>query len=309
MSIARKRPQIVYHYCSLETFYNIITNSTIRLSNIVKSNDYEEMTYILPQVIDMCDTLLYKYNMKLSNDYILEDNFVKNLFESTFNELSLNCYVMCFSEHSDLLSQWRGYANDACGVSIGFNTDCFFPLAKNVQSNYNFSQVYYSIEKTREQIYKYIKEKVHDKWSDDDRKNSLNIMNTTHNLCLIMLYNAVFYKNPTFAEEAEWRLVYYPFGNIRGAKIKTDYVDRMSETFVTSKSGGFIRNPMSFRLSKDKIISYYDLDFTDIKRNFIKEIIIGSKADIYDLDLQLFLYKQGYDPLNIEISKSNIPYR
>ena len=147
------------------------------------------------------------------------------------------------------------------------------------------------------------------KWSEDDRINSLNIINTTRNLCLIMLYNAVFYKNPNFAEETEWRLVYYPFGNIRGAKIKTDYIDRMSETFSPSKEGGFLRNSMSFRLAKDKIISYYDLDFSDIKRNFIREIIIGSKADINDLDLQLFLYKQGYNPLNIEISKSKIPYR
>ncbi len=309
MSIAKKRPQIVYHYCSLETFYNIINNSTIRLSNIIKSNDFEEMTYILPKVIEICDNLLYKYNARLSDDFILEDNFVKNLFESSFNELSLNCYVICFSEKNDLLSQWRGYANDACGVSIGFNTDCFFPLAKNVQSNYNFSQVYYSIEKARKQISQYINEKVGDKWSEDDRINSLNIINTTRNLCLIMLYNAVFYKNPNFAEETEWRLVYYPFGNIRGAKIKTDYIDRMSETFSPSKEGGFLRNSMSFRLAKDKIISYYDLDFSDIKRNFIREIIIGSKADINDLDLQLFLYKQGYNPLNIEISKSKIPYR
>ena len=118
MSIAKNRPHLVYHYCSLETFYNIITNSTIRLSNIKKSNDYEEMMYILPKAIDICDSILSKYYEKLSVGYKLKDNFVKTLFEETFNELSLNCYVICFSEQSDLLSQWRGYANDACGVSI-----------------------------------------------------------------------------------------------------------------------------------------------------------------------------------------------
>jgi hypothetical protein len=32
----------VYHYCSLETFLNIINNKTIRLSDINKSNDYLE---------------------------------------------------------------------------------------------------------------------------------------------------------------------------------------------------------------------------------------------------------------------------
>ena len=309
MSIAKRRPQIVYHYCSLDTFYNIITKSTIRLSNIAKSNDYEEMTYILPLAIDICDSILYKYNKKISDEYILEDGFVKNLFESTFNELSLNCFVMCFSEQSDLLSQWRGYANDACGVSIGFNTDCFFPLAKNIQSHYNFSQVYYSIDKVRKQISDYIYNNIGMKWSDNSQQNSLNIINTTRNLCLIMLYNAVFYKNPNFVEEAEWRLVYYPFGNIRGAKEKIDYLDRMSESFIQTKEGDFYRNPMSFRVSGNRIISYYDLNFTEIKQDFIKEIIIGSKADINDLDLQLFLYKEGYNPLQMSITKSNIPYR
>ena len=124
-----------------------------------------------------------------------------------------------------------------------------------------------------------------------------------------MLYNSVFYKNPNFAEEAEWRLVYYPFGNIRGVKGKTDYLDRMSETFTKSKEGGFDRNSMSFRINGNKIISYYDLNFSTIKRNFVKEIIIGAKADIDDLDLQLFLYKEGYNPLHMSIVKSNIPYR
>ena len=48
MSIARIRPKTVYHYCSLETFFAIFSNSTIRLSNISKSNDSEEITYLLP---------------------------------------------------------------------------------------------------------------------------------------------------------------------------------------------------------------------------------------------------------------------
>lgn len=29
-------------------------------------------------------------------------------------------YAACFSEEKDLLSQWRGYANNGAGVAIGF---------------------------------------------------------------------------------------------------------------------------------------------------------------------------------------------
>lgn len=309
MGIAKNRPPVVYHYCGLDTFYKIISNSTIRLSNVIKTNDREEMVYILPLIIDVCEQCLSEYNRNLSTEYKLEDDFVRQLFEYTFNELSINCYVVCFSAEGDLLSQWRGYANDACGVSIGFDTNCFFPLAKSIQSNYDFAQVYYSPNKLVEQIKKYFAKHIRNRWTTDDKENSLNIMNTVKKLSIALLYNTVFYKNPYFEEEAEWRLVYHPFGNIRGVNKRIDYVDRMAETFNMSVEEDFIRSPMEFRVSNNKIISYYDLNFSRIKREFVRKIIIGAKADIKDMDLELFLYKSGYSPMNIEITKSVIPYR
>ena len=36
---------IVYHYCNLNTFYSIISNKTLRLSDITKSNDQLEITW------------------------------------------------------------------------------------------------------------------------------------------------------------------------------------------------------------------------------------------------------------------------
>ena len=34
--------ELIYHYCSLETFVQIIKNKTIRLSDLDKTNDYME---------------------------------------------------------------------------------------------------------------------------------------------------------------------------------------------------------------------------------------------------------------------------
>lgn len=125
-----------------------------------------------------------------------------------------------------------------------------------------------------------------------------------------ILYNSILYKNPNFNEEKEWRLVYNPFGNIRRAMDKISYYDRMYEMFNKSiEKGGFVRNPMKFHISNDKIVSHIDLSFESIKRAFVKEIIIGSKANIKDLDLELFLLSNGYDPMKISIHKSDIPYR
>lgn len=38
----KKNEKILYHYCSVETFFNIIKNSCLWLSDIEKSNDYQE---------------------------------------------------------------------------------------------------------------------------------------------------------------------------------------------------------------------------------------------------------------------------
>ncbi len=91
-----------------------------------------------------------------------------------------------------------------------------------------------------------------------------------------------------------------PFGNIRQIKNKYSFYDRMYEMFNKSyEKGGFIRKPMTFHISKDKIVSHIDLSFDNIKDVFVKEIIIGSKANINDLDLELFLLSNGFNPLNI----------
>ena len=52
---------IVYHYCSIDTFFSIIHNSTLRLSDINKVNDYSERKWILNKNFsgiekDICST-------------------------------------------------------------------------------------------------------------------------------------------------------------------------------------------------------------------------------------------------------------
>ena len=39
-------PSTVFHYCSMDTFYAIITNKTLRLSDITKSNDSMEILWV-----------------------------------------------------------------------------------------------------------------------------------------------------------------------------------------------------------------------------------------------------------------------
>lgn len=116
----------IYHYCSLETFSQIVKNKTIRLSDLNKTNDYMEKKWgkdLLYGVL--CDELKRNgIDMNLKEDYWYSDN-AHNHMEQLENEIKLflkhQTLIVCFSKESDMLSQWRAYGDDGKGVSIGFD--------------------------------------------------------------------------------------------------------------------------------------------------------------------------------------------
>jgi hypothetical protein len=63
----------------------------------------------------------------------------------------------CMSEEADLLSQWRGYADDGCGVSIGFNRRYFEELGdvkrdRNDECSASPKKVEYNVSRQKELI-------------------------------------------------------------------------------------------------------------------------------------------------------------
>lgn len=322
MSRFVQRPEYVYHYCSVETFVSIIQNATIRASNIKKSNDYSEVI----NSIDLYKDALFNAGRKFIRMHAEAESFKEFFFnididflvENAINNETCTYYVACFSEAKDLLSQWRGYADDGKGVSIGFLTDY---LAKETNSvSLNFRPIYYEPDKIKENLMK-------------DIIQCLERVINSKNQCLVeqgfenafssaigtMVYNSVFMKNKAFLEEKEWRLVYYPFGNIRNLKVgyRTKdlsknglYYDRMLDmTNNKNDYNGLIRKQVNFQNRENSIVSYVDFDFKNILPFFIKEIILGPKNDMDDLDLRLFLLSNGLDLSYTDILRSTATYR
>lgn len=318
MILSTEMPRLVYHYCSVKTFFDIIENSTLRMTNISKSNDSEEITYIKPKMISKCekelDEIYHKYLLKAP---LLPRNAVNDAFEGIFNEFSLYFYVACFSQNPDLLSQWRGYADNGKGVAIGFRSEMLVPLAER-NHNFIFNKVRYNIEDLSNEIKNYFENVVDEHWDFKTQSNNIllleNLINSTVSK---ILYDSVLYKNPAFYEEDEWRLIYNPFGKIRRITNIKDFFCRMQESFIKKeRDGGFSQGPIEYKVSNDKIISFIDLSFESIKDRFIYEIICGPKCEIDDSDLRLFLMSKGYNVHysssrmdNVEIIRSKSSYR
>ena len=102
--------ELMYHYCSTRAFCEIVNSKTIWLSDLRATNDRMEGRWAdsllsLPDGVPCIE--------KVRPVFSLERHWA---FRSA-------TYVACFSLGHDLLSQWRGYADDGKGVAVGFRPD------------------------------------------------------------------------------------------------------------------------------------------------------------------------------------------
>ena len=316
------KTETIYHYCSCEAFVSIFSERTLRVTNIKKSNDYTEIVNALDLFQNSlriaCFRFRERHPMDLEFDRMYQEIDITSLVEGALINDTLNYYVVCFSESSDSLSQWRGYANDATGVAIGFDKQ-YLQQATDLRSM-KFMRVEYDKLKVREDLVNYIIEKFEEAKEDKgDFITSTNYANVVDAIIGSFVYNAVFYKSSAFSEEKEWRLVFYPFGKIRNLMVEHEakdmpihhlYYDRMLEYLHEELTyGPFIMKPLSFGLRRSNIFSYFNLDFTSIVPFFVREIVLGPKNSMDDLDLRLFLLSKGFDTANIDVIRSKATYQ
>lgn len=101
----------VHHYCSPSVFLSLIKNKELWLTSLSQSNDLLEGTWMLRHWLEKFNSSdpkqrLRRRGAQLSVESILHHNVALGV---------------CFSEESDLLSQWRGYAQDGSGFSVTFD--------------------------------------------------------------------------------------------------------------------------------------------------------------------------------------------
>lgn len=306
-------PTIVYHYCSLETFLKIISNKTIRLTNISKSNDKEEIRHCFPHFSETLKVSCINF----ANKYIANPEVKKEIENIDYGELvqravdndHLLYYAACFSSKSDSFGLWLNYANNGKGVAIGFRTKYF---AKAVDLNHMmYGKVSYEMSDTKAKLREYIEEKMRNAFPSDGVSLTYSVYsNIIGELTRRMVYGAAFYKKSAFRDESEYRLVYYPFGNIIDFSEPDKLYDRMVESMEAYPKDycGMTLGNLRFNSTEDMIVSYFDMDFSKTT-SIIKEIVVGPKSNLDDHDLRLFLISNGYDISRIKIRVSSATNR
>lgn len=107
-------PEVIYHYCPLETFPQILESGALHLMHHSGMND-------------LTDTRLFYHNLqRAAKKKINEDN--RGKIQEFLQNIEINlkdCFIACFSEEPDMLSQWHMYGDKGRGVAIGFFTNSF----------------------------------------------------------------------------------------------------------------------------------------------------------------------------------------
>lgn len=236
-------------------------------------------------------------------------------------------YICCFSKEGDLLSQWRAYANDGKGFSIGFDIkklDEYISEEKTItleEVNYieekidineneikkiskNFPKIDflsndYELDKLIEESVTYDNEsKVYFVFSSILLSYIPKIINKyfkDKNVLNEFAMNKVKkfskIKSSTFSEEKEFRII-------------------IIEKNIDEENNSSILSGFKYRESKDNndFIRYKELNLGNII-NMISDIIIGPKNKISIMEVKRFLKTISKEKIDhIKISKSEISY-
>lgn len=294
-------PEVLYYYCDIKTFMSIIESNTIWLTDIKFMNDTMEGKWFFKKFREICtkdkrfDHSRKAYNPKYITpliDPIMTERL--DFFEESHMQHTSDIHIICFSEHNDSLSLWRGYADDGKGIAIGFDTKSLGAYIFNDIEEFApylnqhwliLSKVKYDEQEYLSSIEKHI----------DFILNPISRYLVSVNSPSIELHS-ILCKNIKFSEENEWRLI---------AK-QPDFFDENDR----KEFGDKIERRKKFRLTNYGISSYLEYRPDSLTKLPIQEIVIGSKCITPKETIEYYLNHHGFNMLgSINVYSSELTYR
>ncbi|MCK6537529.1 MAG: DUF2971 domain-containing protein [Polyangiaceae bacterium] len=194
-------PAILYQYTDGAAVRAIATDSVIRATHSDFLNDALELRYASGVVAEYVES-------RLSADPDL--GHVLNALANDLDDRISDVFLACFSEVSDSLGQWRAYASDGVGYSIGLDLRDVAPTSIDGFRGPLLLRVQYDRDAMGATVARGIGAMVSEYTSNKQNftfpRREAVVLLATRVLRLTALYSLIF-KMPGFKEESEWRLV------------------------------------------------------------------------------------------------------
>ncbi len=278
---------LVYHYTSLKTLFNIIENQSIWLTDLHSSMDENELSYG-----DQLIRQKAKEILDIEETYFLPAN---------------NYYALSCTDRKDSYFHFNGYGDGCRGVAIGINLkfmdDALDPNCVSIlRYHLNFIRVNYSEEDFNSVISKLF----------------FNLKK--RQFLKEYLYTFIFnsyrcaIKRPEFELENEVRFLYCQDYQLKRTKLtkKGDGSDFDLYEFLHSigleKRQLNEKCPMvKYACFNNRIRKYYEMSLKKFGlNNVIKQIVIGPKCEQDIKGLEQYLRKKG---VKAEVIKSSMKLR
>ncbi len=239
----------IYHYTKPEKLLNIISGENIRFSNALYLNDKEEIAYsyrLIVKLIDQTEGLNPDLFIKIKKHF---SNKYKHIVDGDNDFVNkLEYFTTSFSTESDNLTLWNNYAKgkNYTGYNIGFNKQ---KLIKEMSEN-DYLPIYGSVIYDKQKQIKII-HAIFKKWNSLFEKelkckksNEVKLFDILFELIDILSIVSIFFKNPQFKNEHEYRIVIV---NVFGA-------ENSKATSIVEKNGLFVPY-LEYKFSKDSVVS------------------------------------------------------
>jgi len=201
----------LYHYTTLQGMQGILNDRALWCGHVSAFNDPLEIQYGRDIAISVLNDAMQQEEREDVRTFLRKllvqvQAFGKNLFHA---------FVACFCESSELLSQWRAYADRGGGYCLVFHFSSTTMITSNSEKLDEgkppvFRKVIYDEEQQRELIQQYVNcvivgtKRSFDKKIPDKSYQAAVMALQAANAILDML---IFFKHKAFKEEKEWRLI------------------------------------------------------------------------------------------------------
>jgi hypothetical protein len=246
-------------------------------------NDYSETHWAYDRLIDAANQVISRVGL----DFIkLVDEIVSE------SQTRILPFIFCLSSDGDVLSQWRSYAADGTGVSLGFDAKLLQKLA--VRS----AQIEYDPD-AQNNFFKAWLLAVHEVWSTMPKNKQEDFL---FKGAATMGIDLACFKNPAFAEEKEIRLVRAI--DVEGSGLNLQLVDNgaTGRTLVARE-----KLPLQYRTRGGGIVMYVKLPLQKLGNELIKEVVLGPKSLNQGNEIISLLNQSGFK--NFSIRRSSATYR
>lgn len=219
----------LYHYTKPEKLLGILESGTIRFSNALYLNDKEEVTYSYKLIVNLIDSMPELEQPLFSR---IKEHFYrkyKNIVNGSDNLSNRHeYYTISFSTEGDNLTLWNNYTKgqNYTGYNIGF---CKKDLIADMEKQ-GFHSVYGNIIYNQEMQITVLKS-IFEKWNrqfkkiDLSKKTQKNLekqQTIMFELIDILSVISLFFKNPYFKDEKEYRIIFishFTTGSYKQTKI------------------------------------------------------------------------------------------